>query len=119
MGCSELKPELNKSCNEINAILTESVFMTKPSNSVFNKDGFYIGKGDFNNGVLNITISDNHMQMTVKEYCNILGKSTSWATKHLRNGMSLPYVIKSTKNEIYKNWELTVSPSIKLKQPLK
>lgn len=60
-----------------------------------------------------------NVKMTVREYCLILGKSTSWATKHLRNGISLPYVIRSRKDEIYKKWELTVSPSIKLKQPLK
>lgn len=59
------------------------------------------------------------LKMSVKDYCLVLGKSTSWATKHLRNGMSLPYVTKAYKNHHYNCWELTVSPSIKLKQPLK
>jgi hypothetical protein len=59
------------------------------------------------------------IRMTVKEYCAVHGKSTSWATKHLRNGNSLPYVIEAFKSPYFNVWVLLVSPEIKLKQPLK
>lgn len=63
--------------------------------------------------------TEQPIRMSVKEYCSILGKSTSWATKHIREGKLLPYVIESKKSPFYNFYELTVSPEIKLKQPIK
>ncbi len=59
------------------------------------------------------------IRMSVKEYCSIHSKSTSWATKHLRLGNSLPYVVKAFKSPYFNVWVLKVSSEIKLKQPLK
>jgi|GEM_PF-5887216 len=59
------------------------------------------------------------IKLSVKEYAPIFGKSVSWVTKHLRAGKKLPYVLKAVKHERYNNWILTVSSSIKLKQPIK
>lgn len=56
--------------------------------------------------------------MTVQEYANCVKKSESNVTKHIREGKSLPFVIKAEK-PYYNRYILTVSPSIKLKQPLK
>lgn len=57
--------------------------------------------------------------MTIKEYSKHVKKSESNITKHIRQGKSLPFVIKAEKSPYYNRYILTVSPEIKLKQPLK
>lgn len=119
MGCSELKAPTNEGCASVQNNITESVTILRDSRACFDQYGNYIGIGDLDGNKLNLDRSMFSIKMSVREYCLVLGKSTSWATKHLRNGMILPYVIKAYKNHHYNCWELTVSPQIKLKQPLK
>lgn len=62
---------------------------------------------------------ENELTMTVQKYVKYVKKSESNVTKHIREGKALPFVIKAEKSPYYNRYILTVSPSIKLKQPLK
>lgn len=62
---------------------------------------------------------ENELTMTVQQYVEYVKKSESNVTKHIREGKSLPFVIKAEKSPYYNRYILTVSPQIKLKQPLK
>lgn len=121
MGCSELKaPRLKGCAKQIPSLMgIGKTVLLRYSRSVFNQQGNYIGTGQWDGKTLKIENFGFDLNLTVQEYAFLTNKSESNVTKHIRQGKSLPFVIKAEKSPYYNRYILTVSPSIKLKQPLK
>lgn len=121
MGCSELKPPIFKGCaKQIPGLMgIGKTVLLRYSRAVFDLQGNFIGTGQWDGKTLKVENFGNDLNFTVQEYAFCANKSESNVTKHIREGKSLPFVIKAEKSPYYNRYILTVSPSIKLKQPLK
>lgn len=119
MGCSEFKAKEFK-CGTIESVKTTYSYFPE-SEIIFDEHGNLIGKGKLENEKLEFTylLPYENIKMSVAEYSFILGKSVSNVTKHIRNNNLLPYVLKVDREFGSRKYILTVSPAIKLKQPLK
>lgn len=122
MGCSELIAPSNEGCGSVQNNITGSVTILRDSRACFDQHGNYIGQGHWKAGKLIVERNTDMfvgIRFTVQEYAICVNKSESNVTKHIREGKALPFVIKAEKSPYYNRYILTVSPSIKLKQPLK
>jgi hypothetical protein len=122
MSCVDLEP-ITAECMDYMPVQGKLTVLSQ-SGCAFNEDGILIGIADIpieNNKIIRmINLNEiNSIKLSVSEYALILGKKTSSVTKNIRLGNSLTYVFRVDRKPNSRQYELSVSAHIKLKQPLK